>query len=563
MSACLSQPSCRAGFTALAAIALVWLQAAVAAASEEDTVRLEPTVDAIADPASGASEGVPDAAAELALEAEAAARDEARATPQAVPRTRFVLRELRVGPSRYLQRAQIDAVIARLTGQTIDLRDLGTVTRPFDDVLRAQDIALAGAVIRSVDPARGIVELGFYEPLIGRVVVSDGRLAPGSVYARRLGFEPGQPADTRMIEARQTRLEVLTGVTTQVAVQPGSRPDELDLVVTPAEPPALRFAVTLDDHGSAAFGREQLTLTASHASLTGNLDALSASVTASRGQRSAAFGYAFPVTADGLALFFAGSYEVNRTQVGPVQEGRTTSVEIGLSQPAIVRRDRQLTFRASLQRFDEERRTFGVLTTDQSGTALTLGAAFGLQMASGGLSYDQSIRFVEWRNGAFGDEETLLLAGEGAWAHRLSDSWQLFGRLGWQAALGDNSPARFRTTLSSPTRVRGYPSGNSSGDSSVFASLQLQQDQPLRLGGSDSAAVSVQPFVFVDAGRAFDRVGGTTTAQDTLASAGIGGVFGLGERTIVEVSAARPLRDANGFDASGAWRADFRLGVRF
>ncbi len=508
-------------------------------------------------------------AQELALEAEAAARDEAaKSAAASAPRpatvqTRFTLRRISVPRSQYLDPDAVDAVIRQLIGRQVDLRDLESLTAPFNAMYRARGITLANVVIREIDLQRGLVELGFYEPRIGQVQARDGVLAPGAVYARRLALRPGELADTRRIEARQTRLELLTGVTTEIAVQQGAGADLLDLFVTPAEPPALSFSAAIDNHGSPSFGREQLTVSVSHASLLGQLDPFSASVTLSEGLRSAAVGYALPISADGFSVFAAGSLEKSRTVTGPAQTGTAWSAELGASYPVIVERTRQLTLRASLQRFGDERRSLGVLTTDQGGTAFLLGASYSRLFERGGLSYDQTLQHVRWTDGTLGAGRTTLLGGEGSASAQISDDWQVFGRLGWQYALGDNSPARFRNTLSSPTRVRGYPSGNSAGDSFVFGSLQVQRSTPFVLNDDDVWRVTAQPFAFVDAGRAYDRAAGTTTAQDPLFSAGVGSVFQIGANTVAEVSLAKPLRDANLFLAANAWRADFRLGVRF
>lgn len=510
-------------------------------------------------------------AQELALEAEEAAREEAaRQAPRAAPapvsagaQSRFTVRGISVPPSRYLDRAAIDAVVSQLVGRRVSLRDAGRLVAPLNALYRERGIGLANVVIREIDIARGLVELDLYEPLIGRVSSEDGTLARGSVYTRRLGLEAGSLADTRRIEARQTRLELLSGVTTEIVVGQGDTADALDLTVTPVEPPALRFSATFDTHGSQSSGREQVTLSLSHASLLGQLDAASVSVTMTEGVRSGALGYAFPLTADGLAVFAAGSYEKEETISGPRQTTTSWSAELGLSYPVILERERQLTVRASVQRFDEERRIAGVLASDQGGTAFVLGATFSRSFSRGWFAYDQTVRYVDWDAGVFGAQDTTLFGGEFSSSLLPSADWQLFSRLGWQYARGDNSPARFRTTLSSPTRVRGYPSDTSSGDGFVFGSIQVQRIDPIRLSTDDMVQINARPFVFVDAGRAYDRVGGSTFSQDLLISTGAGGVFQIGRRVVAEAFIAKPLRDTNFFNAGNKWRADIRIGVSF
>jgi len=207
------------------------------------TEEAPPVVDSVTvDPGQGDRDdeaGALSAAEELALEAEEAARQEnveIGATPRpAAPQTRFILRKISLPRSNYLEPEAVDAVVSQLIGRRVDLRDLEILTAPLNALYRDRGINLANVVIREIDLKSGTVEMAFYEPRIGRVRADDGALARGAVYARRLALETGDLADTRRIEARQTRLELLTGVTTEITVQQGEAAEELDLVITPNE----------------------------------------------------------------------------------------------------------------------------------------------------------------------------------------------------------------------------------------------------------------------------------------------------------------------------------------
>ncbi len=509
------------------------------------------------------------AAQELALEAEAAIQAEA-ATAQPLRRAVtprrpqiMTVTSVTVGQSAYLTDAQISAAIAALIGRQIDVQQAAQLANIFNAAYAENGFGIASAAVSEIDPRTGDVRIRLIEPRIGQIRVADGVLATGEVYARRLALPQGALADLREIEQRQLRLQSLSGIATEMEVAQGTEPDTVDLVFTPVEPPARSTSLTLDNHGNRGTGRERAILSFSHASLTGNLDPLSASLTLARGVRSASAGYARPVTADGLTVFGSASMERTRSITGPELTGRTATLELGVSVPVMVERDRQVTLRASAQHFREQRRSLGVVTTDQRGSSLTFGANFARFSERGGIGYDQTVRVISWRDAVLGSQRTVLLAGEGSGSIMLGADWQAFGRLGWQAAFGQNVPSTYRVGLTSPTRVRGYDPSVSSGDGFVFGSAQFQRATPWTVLESASHPVSLFPFAFVDAGRAFDRSGGTTTSQDTVISAGLGTVVQVGQRGVGEFVVAMPLRDANGIDAKGRVRLDIRLGVRF
>ncbi len=509
------------------------------------------------------------AAQELAEQAEAAASQEAaqtaapaRVAMRAVAQ-RMTVRSVTVGASAYLTEAEIATVIASLIGREIDLREAGQLAAAFDAAYAAKGVGLASAVVASVDPRSGDVRIVFDEPRIGTVRVRDGALASGEVYARRLALQSGAMADTRAIAVRQLRLQRLSGVQTELSATPGAEPGTVDLTLTPVEPPARVFSAALDNHGNAATGRERLNLSYAESSLTGRLDPLSLSVTLARGLQSGAIGYALPLGSEGMSVFASGSLERSRSLRGPDLRSRTQSAELGLSLPVVVEAESQLVLRASLQHFREQRRTLGVVTTEQHGTALALGANYTRFMARAAVSYDQSLRHVVWTDAVIGRSRTTVLAGEGSGSVALGTDWQAVGRLGWQAVLGQNLPAFYRAGLGSPSRVRGYDPAVSSGDAFVFGSVQMQRAAPWTVSVRNEDDLSAFPFAFIDMGRAFDRAGGVSAAQDMLTSVGVGSVVQFGSRGIGEIVLAMPLRDANGFSAAGRVRADLRLGVRF
>ena len=556
-------------------ISLTLAAARVLAQSGQDQADQPPTdtpvqmIEAEIDSASDAPPALTPAE-ELALQAEQAAEQEATtAQPASRPRQTaapvavqmLTVRQLVTGQSAYLTDAEIATVRAALFGQRLSVADAARLAEGFNALYASKGIALASATVTAIDTRTGEVRIAFNEPVIRNVRVEDGDLASGAVYARRLALQQGALADTRHIAERQLRLQRLSGVVLDLTAVEGETDGAVDLVFTPLEPPARSFAASVDNHGNRSTGRERLILSYSETSLTGNLDPLSVSVTLARGVRSVALGYALPLTADGMSLFASGSLERTRSITGPQQTSRSSNFELGVSVPIVVSAENQLVVRGSIQRFQERRHTEGVPTTDQRGTGFALGTTATRFFDGGALSYDQSLRHIRWTDGLFQGGRTTILAGEGSALFALGPDWQLLGRLGWQTVIGSNNPAAFRSTLSSPSRVRGYDNAVSAGDAFYFGSVQVQRSTPWHL--SEGGELSLFPFAFVDMGRAYDRAGGTWTAQDTLLSIGVGSAIQLGQRSFGEIVLAMPLRNANGFDARGRVRADLRLGIRF
>ena len=504
------------------------------------------------------------AAEELAIEAEAAApvvTAPAVTAPAVTAPRAFAVRRVIAGPSAYLPADTVAEVARALEARGLSSRDIPAILAAFDALYDARDIALAQTALVRTDPGSGTVEVAFVEARVGRVV-PQGDLARPEVYAARIGLQPGDLADTRVLEARLLRLALLSGIRSEVAFTPGARMGLTDVTVIFDEPPRRSAVITIDSHGSASTGRFRTSFAYSDLSLTGGLDAFAASVTLAQGLVSGSLSYAMPLGAEGTALFASLSGERSRNVSGPPVRGGNALVEIGVSHPLLVEVDRQVTTRASAFAFTDRRDTAGVPTTRQSGGGVLLGASF-LREWPGATraGLDLSLRHVRWRDGVAGLSglSTTYLTAEASLDTPLGDAAALTLRGGGQAVSGAETPAQFRGSLTTQSRVRGYPSGQLSGDAVVWASAQVRAQQPVELG----ANLRALPYAFVDAGRGWDRVGGVSTAQGTAVSVGVGASLGLGTRGSADIVLARPLRDLPGFDAGRAWRLDASMSIRF
>ena len=496
-------------------------------------------------------------AEELAREAEMQTGP-AAGTPAAAA---FSIRRVIAGPSAYLPRDEVEAVARGLERRGLTSADIAEVLAAFDGLYDARGIALAQAVVGGTSARDGRVEIAFVEARVGQLR-PQGNLASPEIYRARIGLRPGDLADNRVLEDRLLRLAILTGIRADVAFSPGEQPGFTDVTIRLDEPPRRAVVVTLDSHGSAATGRFRATLAYSDASLSGRLDPFAASLTLAEGLASGALRYGFPLNDDGTSGFAALSAERSRNISGPEVRGRNALFELGLSHPLSITLDRQVILRGSVFAFDDRRSTAGVQTTRQSGGGVLLTAGLSQDLGNETrLGIEAGLRHVAWRDGVLGLSglATTYLTADASLDMPLGSGTALSLRGGAQAVRGAEAPAQFRGSLTTASRVRGYPSGQLAGDAHVWASVQLRAHRPVSLG-ADLIAV---PYGFVDAARGWDRTGGVTTLQGTAVSAGLGTGIGIGQKGSADLVLARPLRDLPGFTARGKWRLDASISARF
>lgn len=497
------------------------------------------------------------AARELAAAAAAAAE------PAPVPRRPavVVVRRVVVGPSAYLDPAELDEVARAIEAQRLTTAQLDQVTGAFDALYDARGIALAQTVVQRVNAATGTVEIAFVEARVDRVEVV-GQLASPAHYRAQIGLNPGDLADTRILEDRLLRLALLSGVRSTVDFAPGREAGETSLTVTMEEPPRYQRTVTLDTHGSDTTGRYRVTLAFADLSLSGRLDRLGVSLTLAEGLASAALSYNRPLGPDGTQVFGLVTGETSRNLTGPAVTGRNVLAEIGLSRPLVLRPERQVFLRGSVFAFGEWRDTVGVPTTRQSGVGATLGGSIATETSGMSLSLDATLRVIGWRDDVLGltGLTTGYLTMEGSALIPLGAGTGPLAVLrgGAQAVGGPDGATQFRGAVTSAQRVRGYPSGATSGDGYVWASVELRTRDGLDLG----PGLRAQPFAFADIGQGWDRAGGVTTVQPVANSVGLGATLGIGAAGSGDVFVAAPLRTV-GVTAPGDWRLEARFGLRF
>ncbi|SLN37353.1 ShlB/FhaC/HecB family hemolysin secretion/activation protein [Roseisalinus antarcticus] len=491
----------------------------------------------------------------------AAATPAPRAAPRAPPpfRLRTILFD---GPSGYFTDARLQAAVAPYLGRRLTLSRLPVLAEAINSLYRAEDIALAQAVVTGADPARGRVTLGLFEARLGAVRYVTDRISEAYI-GFRTGLRPGELADTRRIGDRLERLFLTDGLLADAAFSPGAAPGDTDLTVTFEEPPPSALVLSLDTYGDAASGTSRLVLSYRLNSLTGWNDPLAVDLLVTEGARSATLSYARTVTPDGGRLGLSLSRQRVENITGPDRVSRTRSATVSFEHPLALSVDGTLWASALLDVYSETVETTGITTADQAGSSVTLGLNGTSRPADGAL------RGAVWNlAGTFGTYEDGVLGGGERAFSTLSGS----ARLEWlwgeqvyatasaaaQVPLTDDTPSRSQFTVTSPFAVPGYDNGLSAGDGGYWARFQIEPARPLPIDGA-----RLRPYAFAALGEAFDREAGELTGQGLASAFGFGLAGQMGERVQIDLQAVRPVTEVFGQGGDGAWSMQAALSVSF
>jgi hemolysin activation/secretion protein len=545
-------------------------QAAPAVSQTSDILLDAEPVETEAAPASPRSSGATDAALEAAREADRAAARAARAVaggaaraqPQAAAAPRsFVLRDIRFTPSAYLDAASLQAAEAALVGRRFSLSDLTPLLDAVARLYAERDIALAQPLIRAVDPRAGIVDVELFEARLGAVRFRSSNARP-AYYRWRLGAAPGDLADTRLLDARLTRLTLTDGVTFDAQFTPGAARGQTDMVVEVREPARWSGEIAADNYGTESRGAERLSATLRATSLTGWNDPFALSLSGGQHALSVSASYGRVIHPSGLSMALTLGIDRSETADRPRLETRARFGEVSLSYPVLVEERRRLTASAALHAFSERSELAGVRTLDQEGGYLSLALSGAWFWDRASLVASQAVRIVTYDDAVAGTRGTraVTLPGDATLAYRVTDATTLSLRAGWQIARRAPAPSRLEFTAASPFAVRGYPTGLQAGDAGWFLRAQIEHSVASR---ALPPGASLTPFVFLDVGEAYDFDGRTHTGQGRLAAAGVGISSVWQDRFFADAFVAKPLNDVPGFSADGEWSVFARVGVRF
>lgn len=443
----------------------------------------------------------------------------------------FVLRNIAFPDSAYLEPGELLAVEAGLRGQRIVTP--ASVAAAVNALYRSKGIVTAEALVKSVDPRRGTVELELLEARVGRIR-SEGLMSEAYI-AFRLGLGQNALADNRVIEDRLLRFRLTEGMPLQIGFAPGAAYGQTDVIIAQPDLPRHATIVTLNNYGSPSEGEAQAVVSHTIRSLTGWNDPLFLTATLREGGASVLLGYSRVITPGGGTLGLTLSASETETIRAPRLDGREHEIALSYTHPVIVEENRRLSFSAGLSVYRETSDLLGVRTLDHRGREISLGAAYFQRGEGWSVSAAPRLMFGRYDDRVLGrnDRDYSALQLTGFLSVALGADLVGSATLGAQRALSGVLPSQRKFTVTSPSGVRGYPASLSSGDSGYYLRMQLEHARGFDVGGK----LTLRPFGFVDLGEAFDS---TDRGLGLASSAGLGISFGSG-RVFGDLYVAKPL----------------------
>lgn len=176
---------------------------------------------------------------------------------------RIVIRSFRFSGAQLIAPETLAAELASFTGRELAADDLH---RAALEVARSylRRGSMARVRVKAVSLAEGIAEIEIQELRIGQVRVelpSDTRIAPEMVERFVTGgLNSGGPVPLARLEDGISMLNAEPGIAAAIAIDPGAKPDEVDITVRVQDRPIVSGRVSLDNHGLREIGQDRFGL---------------------------------------------------------------------------------------------------------------------------------------------------------------------------------------------------------------------------------------------------------------------------------------------------------------
>jgi hemolysin activation/secretion protein len=461
---------------------------------------------------------------------------------------------------------QLAALLQDQRGPAVPFGQLRAALSRIDAAYAAQGYFLARAVIPRQDVAvnKGVLRIqvleGRLEPLRSDLR-TDLPADPWQIVQATLqaqGVKTGAPLQQGPLERSLLLIGDRLGAEVPATLAPGSTTGSTEVRIQPTAPAKKwQGQFNLDNAGNRYTGQARALLDLSARDLATLGDALLLRTQLASGLRYAGLSYSLPVGHDGWRIEPSVSQltYVLCCQFAPLQsEGRTSQWSLNARYPWLLRADRSVYLEAGYLRRHSVDETVAGITKDKVSTPLSLGLSFNHSAAMGGrLLQNGRLQYTS------GQLKTRLAAAPSSHYRKLridysaavqappNQQWIL--RASGQAALTAlDSSERF--SLGGASGVRGWPSGEASGDSGWLLTAEwryLLSNQPSGV---------LQLALFADAGQVSQQkiTGAPPSAQAThygLSSAGLGLAYRHSAGWNVSAQLAHGLGNNPGRSAAG------------
>jgi hemolysin activation/secretion protein len=412
------------------------------------------------------------------------------AAPTLVPMTsgvRFVLRDIRFGPSALLTQAELADLAAGHVGKEVDFSDLTKIVGEVNALYRQHGVLTASASLPQQKIQGGVVVIDLLEARVGQVEVKGSQYTRPNYVAGWFASELGQPLDAAQLEDRIKRFNRSSDVKIGANLRPGASFGLTDVLLELREPDRFQFSVFANNEGTQSVGREQVGVDLAMNGPAGMGDRLSLYVSQSRGATTGALTYSVPVNKWGGRLSASFNQGVTDVVAGPYAAlgitGGSQTAQLAVVQPVWQKGNWWFDMAASAGQTHSRNEIGGLKLSDSEIQNATLGATVSGSTDERSLSFGATATHASAKAGGAARRDFTVAQFTGSWVENLGPAW--FGVLRATAQTTDDAilTPSLLFQVGGASSARGYEVGALSGDSGYLFNLELHRKLTTELGG--------------------------------------------------------------------------------
>lgn len=465
----------------------------------------------------------------------------------------FVLRQIVIGPSKFVAAEELQALAQPYLNRPITLGDVQALVNQLNEVYTERGHVTASAVLPPQKINSGVLRIDIVEGRVGKVSIEGAENSLDHI-RRRLTLEEGTVVDVPRLTGDVATINRTGEVQLRTVLQPGTQFGLTDVTISAVEPPRNLFQIFGDNLGVPTVGRYEGGALFQHYGMLGYDDRLKVYVVQSPGNaaQNASYTFGFNEYGGRIGLSY-GRSDIHVIQ-GPFRgldiKGQSQTGTVSIAQPVygdanwLVLLNGAGAFSSSVTKQDTVRVTDNLTSKGTVGfTAGYYGDGYTVSV-SPTVSYAHSNLAVTDRN-----LDYYLYGGSASAAVQLPAQFYFQAIGSWQVASKSLLPGDQLFQIGGPTTIRGYPSNAVAGGTGYYGNFELHRSMTEIVPGLDL-------FSFLDHGSVYS----TFPKRTTLTSAGVGASFSYDGRITAELSAGFPLTKA--ITAQGGYELYGRLIIR-
>ncbi len=463
--------------------------------------------------------------------------------PEAAPEEglSFLLRGVRVDPTPFLTKQEIDGVVQGYIGKMVNIGTLRRMVGALNAILVKKRHITVSAYLPPQQVRHGIVHIAIIEGRLGKVGVSGAKALSRSYVRSYIHLRQNDVIDLPEVENDLARFNNTGIARLQAALLPGSNFGLTDIQLSVTEPARNLFQVFVDNQGVASVGQDEVGAMYQRYGPFGIDDRLTVYGVKSSGNTFGSVSYNVPFNALGGRIGISASSGSINVVSGIYQPlavvGHSEIISANISQPVFVHGSWMLLGDGSYAyNFSDSSQQTTSVTSDKVKLE-----TIGFKLAYAGhdinASFAPTYSLAQWHSGVSDNGMNFGLAGGNFYIRgNLPDGYAAQAMANWQMASTALIPASVLFQVGGPTTVRGFPANAAAGPSGYFVNLELHHLLPvpdlLRNPGS-----TLDGFLFFDQGRSYNPF----PAYQDLRSAGFGASWDISRYLAANVNVGFPL----------------------